>query len=268
MRSTYDILIIDDEQVIIDAVIRICSTEQLKVDAALDGATALKKVKNNSYRLIICDIMLPGMDGFEFLEQLKPLDISTAFIMTTGYSTNENAVKSLCQGAIDFLPKPFTTDEFCSTVKRGFKYVEIHQEKAIKKSPDTGNIPLYEPCPATYFKLGYGSWLALENTGSVMVGVTDLFLKTIDSVDSISLLANEQEIIQGNQCAMIRCKDGGQNGVISPVTGRIIEKNKKIEGEISIMEKDPFSNGWLYRVIPSDLNYQMKYLIPGSLEEL
>jgi FixJ family two-component response regulator/glycine cleavage system H lipoate-binding protein len=267
MSADYDLLVIDDEQVIIDAVIRICSVEQLKVDAALDAQSAIIKAEKNSHRLIICDIMLPGMDGFQFLAQVKALGITTPLIMTTGYSTIENAVKSLYQGAIDFLPKPFTADEFCSAIKRGFKYREICEKSAQTKTQDNENSILYVPPPAKYFKLGYGTWVTQEHSGSILVGITDLFLKTIDFVEEIYLLEKEQEIFQGSQCAMLKTKDGMQHGILSPISGRIIEKNRRIESEITLIEKDPYFNGWLYRVVPTDLAYQMEYLIPCGSEE-
>ncbi len=51
--------------------------------------------------------MMPDIDGFKFLDELRKIEISSPVIMTTGYSTVENAVKSLYNGAIDFIPKPF-----------------------------------------------------------------------------------------------------------------------------------------------------------------
>ena len=55
MKDRYDILFVDDEQVIIDAAVKICSSEALEVDSAMDAQAALKKVQQNHYRLIICD---------------------------------------------------------------------------------------------------------------------------------------------------------------------------------------------------------------------
>ena len=268
MKTKYDILVVDDEQIIIDAVIKICTTESLKVDATTDAQKAWIKVGKNHYRLIICDLMLPGMDGFQLLEKMKPLDISTAFIVTTGYSTIENAVKSLYLGAIDFLPKPFTSDEFCSAVKRALKYIEIREKHVLKDADSSDDLILYVPCPAKYFRLGYGSWLTRDVNGTVMVGVTDLFLKTVESVDHIKMLEKEQEIFQGNPCAVLETRDGMQHGILAPISGKIIENNGQLKGEITLIEKDPFFKGWLYRVIPDDLGYQMKYLIPGGSEEL
>jgi len=268
MSRQYDILIIDDEQVVIDAVAKICTVEKLRVDAATDARQALVRAGKHQYRLIICDIMLPAMDGFQLLERMKPLGISTAFIMTTGYTTIENAVKSLYLGAIDFLPKPFTSEEFCSAVKRALKYITLREYYTLKKGEKPDNLMLYVPCPAKYLRLGYGSWLVQDHDGSVRVGVTDLFLKTIDYIEKISLQPREREIYQGSPCAVLETKDGLPHSILSPVSGRILEKNRRIEEDLTLMEKDPFFDGWLYRMIPNDLGYQLKYLIPGGTEEL
>ena len=70
MKKDLDILAIDDEQVVIDAVVKICSSENYLVDPALDANEALQKLEKNNYKLIVCDIMMPNIDGFGFLEEL------------------------------------------------------------------------------------------------------------------------------------------------------------------------------------------------------
>lgn len=128
MAKQFDILVVDDESVIINAVDKICSAEGLKVDTSPDAGGALAKVEKNSYRLIISDIMMPDIDGFQFLDTLLKMKINTPVIITTGFSTVENAVKSLYNGAIDFIPKPFSADELLSSVSRGLKYVDIQKK--------------------------------------------------------------------------------------------------------------------------------------------
>ena len=105
--KTSDILVIEDEQVVSDAVIKICSLENYSVDTAPNIATAIEKISKNNYEIIICDIMMPDGDGFQVLDELNDKNNESAVIMMTGFSTVENAVKSLYKGAIDFIPKPF-----------------------------------------------------------------------------------------------------------------------------------------------------------------
>ncbi len=267
MTKQADILVIDDEQVIVDAVVKICSSEGFSVNTSLNASDALHKVENHNYRLIICDIMMQEIDGFQFLNELQKKKISTPVIMTTGYSTVENAVKSLYNGAIDFIPKPFTVDELLSSVQRGMKYLEIqNQLKTTNKNDDS--FVLYVPCPAKYYRLGYGSWACVENAGSLLIGVTDLFLKTIDNISGIELSKIDEEIIQGNACAEIKTKEDKQHLALSPVSGRIIERNEELIHNHNIVEKDPYFKGWFYRIIPSDSEYELKHLIPCSSDRM
>jgi CheY-like chemotaxis protein len=266
MKKQWDILIVDDEQVIIDAVVKICSSEGFSVDWSIEAKDTLNKFEKNSYRLIICDIMMPEIDGFMILDELGKMEISSPVIMTTGYSTVENAVKSLYNGAIDFIPKPFTADELINSVFRGMKYLEIQNSIKNNKYDDLSII--YVPCPAKYYRLGYSSWAALEDSGTVLIGVTDLFIKTIDILSDIELYNIDDEVVQGNQSALLKDKNGKVHPLLAPVSGRIIEVNKEIKRNKDIVEKDPYFNGWFYRLIPSDSEYELKNLTNCSSDRL
>lgn len=264
MSKQSDVLIIDDEQVVIDAVVKICSAEGLKMDSAIDARIALNKLEKNTYRLIICDIMMPELDGFQFLEELLDAKINTPVIMTTGYSTVENAVRSLHDGAIDFIPKPFTADELVSSVYRGLRHEEILQKLSAPKSQADDTSFFCVPCPAKYYRLGYLSWVGLEDTGSALIGTTDMFLKTIETVGELELLKLDNEIVQGNSCAKIKSKDGLIHDILGPISGRIVERNEDLLTDLSIMEKDPYFEGWLYRIIPSETEYELGHLTSCS----
>jgi CheY-like chemotaxis protein len=254
-------LIIDDEQVVIDAVVKICSSEGYKVDSANDAKEALVKLEKIDYRLIICDIMMPGLDGFGFLNEISKRQIDSEVIMTTGFSTVENAVKSLQMGAIDFIPKPFTVDELINSVYRAFNYIKIKKSSIYYKNEPKID---YVSAPSDYFKLGYSSWAKEENTGSILIGATDLFVKTIENIASIELLETDDEIVQGNPCAFIKDKEDRTHPLLSPVTGRIIEPNLNLSSSTSIIEKDPYFEGWFYRLLPSESEYELKNLTKGS----
>lgn len=267
MKSA-DILVVDDEQVVRDAVIKICSLDNYKVDSASTVAQALEKLKSNYYEIIVCDIMMPDGDGFTILDLVHDKNINSTIIMMTGYSTVENAVKSLYKGAVDFIPKPFTVDELLNSIFRANKYQQIKiklNELSLQKK--NGEL-LYVNCPAKYFRLGYSSWMFQERDGSVLTGVCDLFLKTIDTVKKIEFMENESEIIQGISCAEIISSDGRVHKLLSPVSGRIIEVNENLNSNFSLVEKDPYFDGWIYKVIPEDIGYEQKLLTPCSSDRL
>jgi CheY-like chemotaxis protein len=267
MSEQFDILIIDDEQVIVDAVVRLCTAAGWSVDTAKDAKSGLKKIDDNQYQLIICDIMMPETDGFQFLEELRRRRVETPVVITTGFSTVENAVKSLCSGAIDFLAKPFTMDELVGAAQRGLKYNRILQSISYAQAPSRSDVP-YVPCPPQYHRLGIMTWGFLASDGSLKIGVTDLFLKVIDSPRGIQMFGVDEEIVQGNVCAHIVTEDEMTHSILSPVTGRIIDQNRELRTDIRLLEKDPYFKGWIYNIIPSDLEYELRNLTPCSSDRM
>jgi FixJ family two-component response regulator/glycine cleavage system H lipoate-binding protein len=267
MSKHPDILVIDDEQVIIDAVVKICKLENYSVDTALTVKSAIEKISKNYYSLLVCDIMMPDGDGFQVLDELHTKNIDSALIIMTGFSTVENAVKSLYQGAVDFIPKPFTVDELLSSIYRANKYQQI-KEKQKHSVANNQKIELYYvDCPAKYYRLGHASWLCEERDGSVLVGVCDLFLKTIDSISDIEFFEPEDEIAQGISCLTVR-SDEKIHKIHSPVSGRIIEVNQNLKSNFNLFEKDPYFEGWVYRVIPADIGYEINNLVPCSSDRM
>jgi len=259
MNSHFNILIIDDEEVVIHSISKILALEGYSYDYVFDASSALEKISSSSFDLIICDIMLPGMDGFEFLAAISLKHIDIPVIMTTGYSTIENAVKSLYEGAIDFMPKPFTIDEMTSVVRRGMKYSSIMKQKKINS-----NYFLLVPCPAKYFRLGYSCWMNKDHDGSVVVGATDFFIKTLDQIKKIELLNINDFITQASPAVKFHTHPFFIYQLYAVISGTIIEKNSRLVEEPELLEKDPYFNGWIYRIIPSELEYEMKLLIPCS----
>jgi CheY-like chemotaxis protein len=264
MKKRFDVLVIEDEQVILDAIERICGAEEFCVEMVLDANQALKKIEKKEYRLILCDLILPDMTGFQFIQKMQGNGIDIPVIMMTGYSTMENAVNSLNKGAIDFIPKPFTADELYSVIRRGLNYLELRQQDQHRGAESI----VYVPCPPKYYRLGYVTWLSKDFRGSVLIGVTDLFIKTIKTINKIELMLPQQEILQGSYCASLITIENLAHSLMAPISGRIIECNTELENNHTLIEKDPYFKGWLYRIIPSDYDYEIKNLVSCSMEML
>lgn len=263
-----DILIIDDEEVILDAVEKIGKMEGFTVDAALNPVLALNMLEKQNYKIILCDIMMPEMDGFQLLAELYKRKLNIPVIMITGYSTVENAVKSLYKGAIDFIPKPFTIDELMSSISRGFKYLELQKQVEGTQYNTSRDSIIYVPCPPKYMKLGFTSWVLMENEGVAIIGTTDLFIRTIGSILSVDLMKKDDVFYQGNSCVNLESEDGLVHKFMAPIGGKIIERNEKLIENPSLLEKDPYFEGWMYKLIPADIEYDMKYLIPCSSDRI
>ncbi len=269
MTSHYDILVVDDEQVVIDATTKICSAEGMSVDSALDAQSALTKLRRNTYRLVLCDIKMPDLDGFRVLDIITREKEKTPVIMTTGYTTVDHALRSLNSGAFDFLPKPFTADELVGTVKRGLQLHELLLQ--IPRSGDAGDatgLPAIVPCPAGYYCLGMLSWASIEKNGIALIGASHLYLKTIGSVGAIQFQAPDAALAQGTTCIEITATDGLVHDLLSPLSGTVVESNAAIQASPSTLEKDPYFAGWLYRIIPTNLEEEMNGLVCCTMDEI
>lgn len=111
------ILIIEDEPILAEAIKTKLATNKYTVDIANDGVDGLLQAGTNIYDLIILDVMLPGMDGFEILKNLRDKQIQSKIIMLTARSTLEDKLHGLENGANDYLAKPFHMDELAARVK-------------------------------------------------------------------------------------------------------------------------------------------------------
>ena len=115
------ILIIDDEDVVLDSCQLVFEGEDYEVVTARDGTAGLERAAELRPDLILVDLMMPGISGFEVLGKLREIDPTLVAIVITGYSTVNSAVEAMKQGAFDFLPKPFTPDELRMITRRGLE---------------------------------------------------------------------------------------------------------------------------------------------------
>ncbi|TRZ92005.1 MAG: sigma-54-dependent Fis family transcriptional regulator [Rhodocyclaceae bacterium] len=128
------ILIVDDEEIVIRSCLRILSDSSYAVDSAQNGPEALRKVDETDYDVIILDIMMPGIDGLEVLQQVKERHPDVDVIMVTGLSQIQTAVKAMKLGAFDYLSKPFDPDELKHVVDRALERRHLLQENRNLKS--------------------------------------------------------------------------------------------------------------------------------------
>lgn len=110
------ILIIEDEQKIADFLRRGLSYEGYKIEAASDGESGLKAARDNIPDLVILDVMLPGLDGFEVARRLRAGG-DLPILMLTAKDSVPDRVKGLDSGADDYLVKPFAFEELLARVR-------------------------------------------------------------------------------------------------------------------------------------------------------
>jgi two-component system, NtrC family, nitrogen regulation response regulator NtrX len=116
------ILIVDDEQNILDVLSLVLTSDKHKVETALEGFSAIDKVKNNKYDLVLLDIKMPRMDGIEVLEKILEIDKSLIVIMISGHGNYETAVEATKKGAYNYIQKPPDLDELKLAIKNAIEY--------------------------------------------------------------------------------------------------------------------------------------------------
>jgi len=127
------ILVIDDEVGIRQMLKTVLEKAGYDVYLAENGVIALEKVKNELFDIILCDIKMPEMDGFAFLEQVKKLDISLTIIMMTSFGSVETAIEAIRKGAYDYISKPFKTDEVIIAIKKAEERERLIKENTLLK---------------------------------------------------------------------------------------------------------------------------------------
>ncbi|MEN2283661.1 sigma-54 dependent transcriptional regulator [Algoriphagus sp. SE2] len=128
------ILIIDDEKVIRATLREILEYEKFEVSEAQDGEEGLKKLTEEDYDLVLCDVKMPKMDGIEVLDQAKALEKSPQFIMISAHGSIETAVEATKKGAFDFIPKPPDLNRLLLTVRNALdKKNLVTETKVLKK---------------------------------------------------------------------------------------------------------------------------------------
>lgn len=110
-----NILIVEDEKPISDSIKLSLKGAGYFCSCAYDGETAADMIEENRYDLILLDIMIPYIDGFELLEYIKPFDIPVIFI--TAMNSTKDRVKGLKMGAEDYIVKPFEVVELLARVE-------------------------------------------------------------------------------------------------------------------------------------------------------
>jgi two-component system, sensor histidine kinase and response regulator len=119
MAEKANILIIDDEEVVLDSCLQILKGGQFQIQTATNGTLGLQLVDDFHPDLVFVDLKMPGISGFEVVEKIHVLDTTIVVVVITGFATVSSAVDAMKKGAYDFLPKPFTPDEFRLITRRG-----------------------------------------------------------------------------------------------------------------------------------------------------
>ncbi len=137
MAAKLKILIIDDEEIVRDSCIQILAKSNYEIETAENGMDGLVLLKEFHPDLALVDLKMPGISGFEVLDQIHAYDSTIVAIVITGFATVDSAVEAMKKGTYDFLPKPFTPDELRMLVRRGLERRQLVLETiALRKEKE------------------------------------------------------------------------------------------------------------------------------------
>jgi len=251
MTGSLKVLVVDDEQVILDSARKILGVD-LQVLTAPDAEAASRLLSSEAPDILITDLVLPGASGMSLLEAALEQDPGLVVILTTGFSTVENAVAALKHGAFDFLPKPFTCDELLSSVARACRAVEMRLTLGAR-GPGVGH--------RGDFHLGVQTWARPERDGTVLLGVTELELQTLERIEKVELPDVGAELRQGGRLVCVLTADGLAHNLWSPLGGRVLSGNDLLRDQPESLRDARNGAPWVVRIRPGDLEGELPNLI-------
>ncbi len=120
--------VIDDEPTVCQRLKQIFRKGPFEVETFGEGTSALAKMDQKPFHIVLSDIRLPDMDGLEILNRIKKNYPTTEVILITGYATLDQAVEAVKKGAFYYLAKPFTPDQVRAVVKRAAEHSKLSSE--------------------------------------------------------------------------------------------------------------------------------------------
>ena len=129
------ILIVDAEESVRESLCAWLERDGYTVDTAADGPTALGKVREAPWNILLLDLKMPGMDGLQVLGEVKALRPEVSVLMMTAFATVDTAVQAIKGGAYDYLVKPFDAEELSLAVERIAQQAQLrHENEVLRKA--------------------------------------------------------------------------------------------------------------------------------------
>ena len=138
-------LVIDDDTMVLSSCQRIFEEENFSVVTTTSPEEGLSLVLDTYFDVVLCDWMMPGLDGMDVITRLEDTSPGSAIVMISGYPSIERATEAMKRGAMDYMPKPFTPDEIIKAVNEAMQRKQIEEFKIIERFgtlAKTGQLPL------------------------------------------------------------------------------------------------------------------------------
>ncbi|HSB31427.1 MAG TPA: sigma-54 dependent transcriptional regulator [Candidatus Sulfobium mesophilum] len=131
MQESIRVLVVDDEEPLRRLLKKELTRKGFSVEVAADGRAAVEILKENTFDILLLDIIMPGIDGISLMKKLQSDPASPAIIVLTGRATVETAVEAMKHGAYDYLTKPYKLDELVIVINRAYEYGKLSMKSRL-----------------------------------------------------------------------------------------------------------------------------------------
>lgn len=124
----FKILIVDDDANLLSVLKDFFTDENHAAETCSNGADAILKFRQESFDLVITDLIMPGMNGLDVLGEVKKIDPAVLVILITGFASLETAIEAIREGAYDYITKPFKLEEIGLAVENALDKIRLVRE--------------------------------------------------------------------------------------------------------------------------------------------
>ncbi len=123
------VLVIDDDEGECYLVEDILAEAGIKVDIAIGGEQAIRRLSERPYPVVITDLRMPDIDGMAVIDFIRKRCMRSLIVVITGYVTIDNVIDALRAGAYDYIIKPFSSELLLFTIRKAFDYIAMRDEQ-------------------------------------------------------------------------------------------------------------------------------------------
>jgi len=122
------LLVIDDDPNVLEVMVTVLKGKGYDVDSAPNGKLGIKALENDTYDLVLTDLMMPDVSGMDILYQVVAQSPKSKCIILTGHATIKSSVEAIKKGAFDYITKPITASELLVVVEKALQFKQLEQE--------------------------------------------------------------------------------------------------------------------------------------------